>query len=601
MKARTLYILLLSSLLISCNTKTEESSSNMESADEISSQESIMSSSQSENDDSSSNSRPTRPHTHNYDTEEVIKEPTLFETGIVEITCSSCGDSYEEDIHKIDELAFNSKIYQYDGNEHELLLDGIIPATVSVVYSQNVAKEIGIYHPVAKLYDNQGKIVKELHADLTITNYIGFPSLNVNTNNEQIQSKEIYTTASFSMTNTVDKDYEFSDKSGGIRLRGNGTLEGEKKPYRLKFDKKINLLGLNDGAECKSWVLLADYYDYSMQRNKTALSIGSDLYNYSGNYSSGTAYVNLYINNIYNGVYVLAEQQQVNKYRVDIYEPEENETNEKIGYLVELDAYAPGEGDSFKVGDVNDTIGSIKIPSRDYGVKSDYYSNVQFNYISKYMNSVHKIFLEAIKGNYYTLDDNNNLVDSSFDNQYDTINNVIDLESLFKMYYIQEIMKSTDVGWSSFYLYVDFSENSKAKRLTFGAPWDFDWSSGNLSDSFVYNPVGGFNNQTFDHTNPWLLMLSRTSFFKEYFKKYYNLFDKSKIVAKAIADNLYITNCFDKEFAKNFTKWATLGRSMHIYHPNVVTTFKTHKDASDQFINWLNDRMSYMDSVYKEE
>ena len=54
-------------------------------------------------------------------------------------------------------------------------------------------------------------------------------------------------------------------------------------------------------------------------------------------------------------------------------------------------------------------------------------------------------------------------------------------------------MKDIDVGFSSYYLFVDLSNESKFKKLTFGAPWDFDWSSGNVNGDFYYRTNNSYN------------------------------------------------------------------------------------------------------------
>ena len=59
------------------------------------------------------------------------------------------------------------------------------------------------------------------------------------------------------------------------------------------------------------------------------------------------------------------------------------------------------------------------------------------------------------------LDDNHDLVDSPYDNQFDTLNSMIDLESVFKMYVLHELIKTVDVGFSSFYMFVDFASGSR--------------------------------------------------------------------------------------------------------------------------------------------
>ena len=44
-----------------------------------------------------------------------------------------------------------------------------------------------------------------------------------------------------------------------IKVRGNWTTTYDKKPLRIKFTQPQNLLGMNDGADMKNWVLLASY------------------------------------------------------------------------------------------------------------------------------------------------------------------------------------------------------------------------------------------------------------------------------------------------------------------------------------------------------
>lgn len=56
-------------------------------------------------------------------------------------------------------------------------------------------------------------------------------------------------------------------------MRGNWSTKYPKKSLRIKFEKKRNLLGLNDGAKQKNWILLAEYKDVSMLRDKVALSL----------------------------------------------------------------------------------------------------------------------------------------------------------------------------------------------------------------------------------------------------------------------------------------------------------------------------------------
>ena len=105
-----------------------------------------------------------------------------------------------------------------------------------------------------------------------------------------------------------------------------------------------------------------------MMRNATALYMGDSLLNYSRNYASDYKHVNVYMNGEYNGVYLLAEQQQANGNRIRLNEAETDYTGTDIGYLLELDNYAKEEDYYFEIGNNwGDTVSGVNlIPCGDY-------------------------------------------------------------------------------------------------------------------------------------------------------------------------------------------------------------------------------------------
>ena len=148
-----------------------------------------------------------------------------------------------------------------------------------------------------------------------------------------------------------DEKLEINEASAGIKVRGNSSayygdvsqILANKVPYRIKFDKKTNMLGLNNGAECKSWVLLKS--DWDLIRNDIAFRFGRTIMGDS-NFCSDGQLVHLYVNEKFQGVYELCEQCQINPNRVDISEPAEGYTDTDIGYYLELDNYATSDEDN---------------------------------------------------------------------------------------------------------------------------------------------------------------------------------------------------------------------------------------------------------------
>ena len=79
-------------------------------------------------------------------------------------------------------------------------------------------------------------------------------------------------------------------------------------------------------------MLLAEYADKSMIRNASAFYLAKQIFE-GRYYSSDCCFAEVYINGQYQGVYLLAEQQQVNKGRINIFESKDSQLN-NIGYLV---------------------------------------------------------------------------------------------------------------------------------------------------------------------------------------------------------------------------------------------------------------------------
>ena len=550
--------------------------------------------------------RPTRPHNHEYG-EWVIKTPaSLFKTGEKIQKCTKCEEEISEEFYYFDEVVFEDTVYQYSGEEKQLLIKGLLPKGIRVEYKNNKRVNVGTVTATANYINEKNEIVKTDTAILKVTNYVGLPVINIDTNNVPILNKEDYVASKITVSN-CDEEYALNEVLAGVRLRGNGSLQAVKKPYRIKFESKQNLLGLNDNLKAKSWVLLADYYDYSMLRNASAFYLGSSLLDQNGYYSSSYQHVNLYVNGIYNGVYLLAEQQQADSSRVDIEEPEDDNSGTDIGYLLELDSYAVNEGDYFILNinnlSVKDYNGNnVPLSSMSYAIKSDYFTENQKNYIGKYVNNVFKIMHSAIVNKeYYALDEYNDLILSTYKNAYDTINNVINLDSMFRMYILHEIMKNVDVGFSSFYLFVDFSSESKYPRLTFGAPWDFDWSSGNANMAPYYSSTGKFNHANFDHLNPWLLTISNADFFDSMIKDYFEIFENSRVFEGLIYHLDEITSTYAYDFGKNYAKWNTLGTQQHVYATSDVLNFKTQADAANYLKIWFTNRINYLKGIWGKE
>lgn len=395
--------------------------------------------------------------------------------------------------------------------------------------------------------------------------------------------------------------------SGKVKVRGNWTTDYAKKPLRIKFDEKQTMLGLNNGKKFKSWVLLASYKDWSMTRDIAGLYLSKLI---SRNYTSDFKLCEVYVNNTYWGIYLLAEQQQTGKNRINITEPAENYTGTDIGYLLEYDGYYKYEDFNFTVDhnkmlmDADNNI--INHFNNGYTIKSDIYSDTQTNFIKGYMNSVWKICREAIYGNYYKLDSTYTGIekDDSVDNVYDCISKVINVESLIDTYIIQEIACDPDLYWSSFYMSVDFGENG-SKQLTFQAPWDFDSSMGNKR--FCENAQGIYAgkistdaNGNGQEANPWMLVFINQDWFKDLTKQKWQMIYEQNVFDKVYTYMDQISQKYVTEFANNYSKWGNINRNDLVGNElcNASSKCKTEAEAEAYVKSWLQNRVTYLNSIW---
>ncbi len=352
-----------------------------------------------------------------------------------------------------------------------------------------------------------------------------------------IMGDKEYTGCTISVVN-CEEESTLKDAAAGIRLRGNSTQMFEKKPYRIKFEEKQQLLGLSEGAH-KSWVLLAEYNDPSLLRNFITYELGNALEGIS--YTTDCRLVEVYLNGDYAGVYLLAEQTQVDGERIAL--DETGVTDGSVtdtGYLLELEADitrrreegAEGEAWFAVTGYAEEGNGAMMMPmersfgpdSAYYVIKSDARSKEQVSFIQDYMISVY----DAIYA----------------DKSKEAIEALIDLPSAVDMYLVQLLGNDFDNNYSSMYVYKD-----AGGKLMFGAPWDFDFAYGNFN---------GFA-EAEDTVYMYHLLrdLGEYDWFREMVaERFFEVFDgENGLLAKMEQTISEVTDLYAEEFSREYARW----------------------------------------------
>ena len=323
-------------------------------------------------------------------------------------------------------------------------------------------------------------------------------------------------------------------------------------PYQVKFGDKTSVLGM---PEDKKWVLLAEKSDKSMIRNKIAryMSELSDL-----EYTPNAEYVELFINEDYQGTYLIGQKVEESSNRVDIGDD---------GYLIEIDTDANNRIDSDDIifkptiwsSIHTDGVFNIKDPDIDYG--SD-----EFHLIENYINEFESV-----------------LYSNNFNSPGSGYESYIDVDSLIDWFLINEIAKTVDARWYSS-IYFSYIPGEKIKM---GPIWDFDLSYGNLNYSDAQ-----YTSEFYIKQNNWIDKLYQDEVFVEKVKIRYSYYHSKLDDIKNKIDEF--AKYIDKSQKANFERWDILG--VYVW-PNPVYDL-TYEEEVERLKNWIEERMNWLNSNF---
>ncbi|MBO4532669.1 MAG: CotH kinase family protein [Treponema sp.] len=411
-----------------------------------------------------------------------------------------------------------------------------------------------------------------------------------------------------------------------VKVRGNWTTNYDKKSLRIKFAKgnNQNLGGIHEGAAYKNWVLLAAYKDASLLRDAVAFQMYRKMFT---GYASDCRLVEVEVNGMNMGVYLLAEQQEAE--RMGLTEPEKKATNTDIGYLIEFDDYYYTEDETFQmdyVGPVKDYDGTVlEGIQAGYTIKSDITDKAQNAFISGYMNKLWKICYEAVYNKkYYKFNSSYELVqftpEGADDNAkcYDCVSRVLDLGSLADMYIFNELICDPDLYLTSFFMNIDFAPG-KDQKLHFEAPWDFDSTMGNKSfaiESTRNENMDKINMSTIDqmfaglcqtdvncwdpktHGNPWMVIFIRQAWFQDMVKEHWSAIDKDGVLSylQGYIDE-YSAPEYQSVFNYTRTRWGIPAGDPELCRSSQRAALKSQAASATYLKDWLTTRFAATDAI----
>ena len=325
-----------------------------------------------------------------------------------------------------------------------------------------------------------------------------------------------------------------------IKINGNTSSYADNKPYKIKLQKKADLLQRNDDRfEDKNWRLLKDAVTL---KTMIGLKVNELL---SLPWTPAYKPCNVILNGEYIGCYLLIESVERNsKCRLDV--------NKSTGYIVERDAYWWNENKYFTTNYFSSAKGyrwTWKYPDEDDVTLE------QEEYIQDYINTVE----ESIKNGTYE--------------QY------IDVLSFARWILAHDILGTWDSGGSN--LYVMKYDNSENSLLQMANLWDFD-----TCFSMNKNEFSRYHDATYDFYYHYLFN-SSNKIFSDTYKQLWNE-QKTSVLNELIS--------FINNYAlSNEATALQLSREYHAEKWN--TDINNIYQEAEYYQEWLTDHFNLIDPL----
>lgn len=362
---------------------------------------------------------------------------------------------------------------------------------------------------------------------------------------EELYDKELYLDATIRIDgNGVVDDLESTAVS--IKGRGNSTWSYVKKPYRLKFDKKIAICGL---AKAKSYALIANYIDCTLMRNAIALKLGQLL---EMPYTNHCQPIRVYFNGIFKGAYFITEKIGITGASVDI--------DEETGILFELDT---NFDEAYKFWSMYYQL-PVMVKDPDLTEIAE-------------LKGVTPESLLATWGDDFT----------EFESKVfmgEDLSTSLDMESLVNYLIVYNVCGNREPVWpKSVYLY----KANPQDVYHFGPIWDFDWG-------FTYND--GIENQVTDlpllesfdypqYGGSFLMKICKTPEFRALYKEKFDNF-KTNLYPLLLEYIDEYADTIEPSAIENGVVWpAEPGRTEGSFH---------FRENLDKLKEWIQNRMDFI-------
>ena len=404
-------------------------------------------------------------------------------------------------------------------------------------------------------------------------------------NSDPKHSTYCYGTMDFTLPSSdfkyVDLDtelQEYTDLDMQIKGRGNTTWTKDKKPYKIKLDKKTDLLGLGPDEKNKHWVLIANAMDPTLIRDRLTGYIGE---NVGLEYTPIGFPVDVVMNDKYLGSYLLMEHVRLGKGRIDIDELSEEDTDPLTitgGYIIQGGAQTDKNSPSYFVTKSTETWNN-HTPSFNPD-DGGYENEAQKDYIRNYIQMIEDMLRSDTQsdadGNYYS--------------------KYMDLTSAAKYWLVQTVSNNIDgLSTGSMYFYKKRDTEDEIGKLYWGPLWDFDiaWGNDQVED---LTSAEGFSN-TLNHL--WILPMLHDTDEGSFYQHIQNEWPAIKNLMLDIIQDGGMLDKYYNETKKSKVEDVKTNPSKDSQN-DYETIISNTKKWIEHRVNWIDEHLSDLEQISRK-
>lgn len=379
----------------------------------------------------------------------------------------------------------------------------------------------------------------------------------------------------------------------GIEFRGASSQGFPKKSYGVETrdanneDLNVSLLGF---PEEEDWILYGPYSDKSLVRNMLIYDLSREM----DRYASRTAFVELTINNTYQGVYVFMEKLKRDDERININKLKDDENSGEDltgGYILKIDKVAGTNlGDGYN--DQNSFSSTHIPPNASSGQK--------INFLYEYPDAEDITTEQKAYISSYVSDFENALASDNFKDENLGYANFVDVSSFIDFFLLNELSNNVDG-----YRLSTFMHKDKNEKLTMGPIWDFnlafgnaDYCSGGETNVWAYKFNERCSGDFWVVPFWWERLLEDPAFVTQLKERWNSL--RADILSEAtILDKIdtYKTDLIKAgAIDKNFKTWVVLGN--YVWPNNYVGS--TYGEENAYLQEWTKSRLIWLDSAIND-